>query len=73
MTTIAEAYEREGLTPPSTRVDPKGEHVLQIACKQWLSEALPPEVVWTAVDHGSYLGGGLNPAYACGRGSSRAA
>ena len=36
----------------------KSEHVLQIACKQWLSEALPPEVVWTAVDHGSYFGGG---------------
>ncbi len=35
----------------------KPEHVLQIACKQWLSEALPPEIKWTAVDKGVHFAG----------------
>lgn len=56
---LEEAYAAGGLEPPKPRRGgAKSEHVLQIACKQWLSEALPPEVVWTAVDHGSYFGGG---------------
>jgi hypothetical protein len=35
----------------------KPEHVLQIACKQWLTEALPATVMWTAVEKGVYYGG----------------
>ena len=42
----------------------KPEHVLQIACKQWLTVALPSEVFWTAVDHGSYFGGGAKSGLA---------
>lgn len=33
----------------------KPEHALQVAAKQWLTIALPPEVLWTAVDHGSHF------------------
>lgn len=37
----------------------KPEHVLQIAVKQWLTEALPAAVVWTAVDHGIWFNSDL--------------
>lgn len=57
MTTLDEAYEAEGIAPPKKRGGIKPEHMLQIACKQWLTEALPPAVMWTAVDKATPMSG----------------
>lgn len=50
MTTLEQYLAENPEVAPKKGGGPKGEHVLQIACKQWLSEALPPAVMWTAVD-----------------------